>query len=302
MDTSVTQQDKIGQVSSERYHQLVARILQIDEQQTRGRFEIGDAGLEIEPIQPVGGSRPGSDLFGVEASLQRLSDDTRIPVNTLKTLRWVASRWPVEHRQAGVSFGVHKILADIPEDAERWARITKPPLNERTGRHEWTEDAARREVGQKVSNPVSVTEKVTAIHDLARDEQVAASAVTDLLRRPNVAFKAMSDQVARHMVNRAQVDRSVQAAERHQAPARPAIERTRQAAQFLDLIAACSAFVAAVGRTMPTLHGHTFTEQEREVILAQIAKVRATTDWIETAVETGNLSLDEALANLLRGE
>ncbi|TDC44020.1 hypothetical protein E1281_34625 [Actinomadura sp. KC345] len=70
-------------------------------------------------------------------------------------------------------------------------------------RHEWTEDAAKRVVGQKVNHPRTSAEKATAIHDLAADEQVAAAADTDLLRRPDVAFKAMGDGAARHMVNRA---------------------------------------------------------------------------------------------------
>ncbi|MFB9831064.1 DUF6192 family protein [Actinoallomurus acaciae] len=54
-----------------------------------------------------------------------------------------------------------------PDDAERWKRITDPRLNERTGRHEWPENAAKRVVGQKDNHPRTVSERVTAIHDLA---------------------------------------------------------------------------------------------------------------------------------------
>ncbi|TDC44019.1 hypothetical protein E1281_34620 [Actinomadura sp. KC345] len=53
---------------------------------------------------------------------------------------------------------------------------------------------------------------------------------------------------------------------------------------------------------MPTLRGRTFTETERDTVHAQLARVRATTDRIETAVETGDLTLEEGLAELLRGE
>jgi hypothetical protein len=53
---------------------------------------------------------------------------------------------------------------------------------------------------------------------------------------------------------------------------------------------------------MPTLAGHRFTEQEQTVLHAQVDKVRATADWVESAAATGNLSLDEGLAALLRGE
>ncbi|GAA2966993.1 hypothetical protein GCM10010446_60860 [Streptomyces enissocaesilis] len=33
-----------------------------------------------------------------------------------------------------------------------------------------------------------------------------------------------------------------------------------------------------------------------------IAKVRATLDWIEQAVDTGKVDMDDALAQLLKGE
>ncbi|MFI7443205.1 hypothetical protein [Nonomuraea indica] len=42
--------EKIGSVSIARYQQLVARILEIDEQHMRGQFEAGDAALEIEGV------------------------------------------------------------------------------------------------------------------------------------------------------------------------------------------------------------------------------------------------------------
>jgi hypothetical protein len=59
-----------------------------------------------------------------------------------------------------------------------------------------------RHVGQ-VDHPVTTAEKVRAIVELARDEQVAVVAVDGLLRRPEVAFKVMADSVARHIVNQA---------------------------------------------------------------------------------------------------
>ncbi|GHE98492.1 hypothetical protein GCM10018772_23650 [Streptomyces fumanus] len=44
-------------------------------------------------------------------------------------------------------------------------------------------------MGRRVDNPVSPQQKVTAIHSLARDDQVAAQVTGDLLRRPQVATK-----------------------------------------------------------------------------------------------------------------
>jgi Family of unknown function (DUF6192) len=311
MDTSSTgatttnpaEDNKVGAVSMERYQQLVARLLEIDEQHMRGQFETGDAALEIAPMQQRGGAHVVDPLFSVEASLERLAGDTRIPVSTLEGRRWVSSRWPERYRRGGVSYAVHTILASIVDDEQRWRQITEPPLVERTGLREWTEDGAKRIVGQKVNHPVTVLEKVRAIHDLAADEQVAATVATDLLRRPDVAFKAMGDGVARDAVNRAQFDRSRQEYERNLPPAAArGMEQLQQTSEFLALITACSAFTSAIGRAIPQLRGYAFRDLEKDALREQIAKVRATADWLETVVDTGNLSLDEGLAALLRGE
>ncbi|WP_053698473.1 WD40 repeat domain-containing protein [Streptomyces sp. NRRL F-5755] len=56
--------------------------------------------------------------------------------------------------------------------------------------------------------------------------------------------------------------------------------------------------VSPDGRTLATSGDIDGTVQLREPDL----KLRATTDWIETAVSTGRTDLDEALAVLLRGE
>ncbi|MEV0623903.1 DUF6192 family protein [Nonomuraea sp. NPDC050404] len=97
------------------------------------------------------------------------------------------------------------------------------------------------------------------------------------------------------------LDQARQAGEaaRERTPALPRIERSRD---FIDLVGACSVFVAAMGRVMPTLRGHAFTAEEKAAVARNLARVRATADWLETAVESGDVSLDEGLARLLRGE
>jgi len=94
-------------------------------------------------------------------------------------------------------------------------------------------------------SPVTVQEKVTAIHDLAKDERVAVAVAADLLRRPEVAFKAMADRTARHIVNRAQIDHAVagkDVAREKVAAGRVAIEKVVHAAGFVELVGACAAF------------------------------------------------------------
>ncbi|MEV4574918.1 DUF6192 family protein [Nonomuraea jabiensis] len=130
------------------------------------------------------------------------ADDLAIPVRTLKTYRWVASRWLAQHRRHGVPYYIHKTLASLRDDEERWERITKPPLDIRTKTHRWTDTAAKQAVDQKFADTTSVQQKVERIHDLARDEQVAAAVATDLRRRPEVAFKAIGTHLHHHCQRR----------------------------------------------------------------------------------------------------
>lgn len=130
------------------------------------------------------------------------------------------------------------------------------------------------------------------------------SAATNLLRRPDVAFKAMSDDTARFQVNHAQVERSRQARDQFKdtSPVAPAVRHIDRTVEFLDLVTACHSFVAAAGRAVPGLLDRTLGEDERTIVHENVAKVRATLDWIETAVDTGKVDMDGELARLLKGE
>lgn len=330
--------DKVGSVSQQRYEQIVAELREVVEQQTRGSFTIGDRALEIEPMRERGGHQaaPGEELFTVRQSLFRLAEDIGLAYKTVESARWTASRWPKDKRQKGVSFRVHRILGQIEHEAERFATIAKPPA----GGTRWTVDEANRRVGRQVERPASPQEKITAIHTLARDEEVAAAVTTDLLkrpsvaakvpdqdkvrvveeftrddtvavaaatgllRRPDVAFKTMSDDTARHQVNHAQVERGRQAREHFEdsSPVAPAVRHLDRTVEFLDLVTACHSFVAAAGRAVPGLRDRTLGEDERTIVHENVAKVRATLDWIETAVDTGKVDMDSELARMLKGE
>jgi hypothetical protein len=327
--------DKVGSVSQQRYEQIVAELRDVVEQQTRGQFTIGDRALEVEPMRPRGGLAADGE-WSVERSMIRLAEDIGLSAKTVKTARWAASRWPVARRQRGTSFTVHRVLASIEDDEERFAAIGLLP----EGKARWTVDDAKRRVGFQVESPVSKKEKVTAIHALAqdeevaveatgdllrrpqvaakvsqndkvrvveeftRDETVATTAATSLLRRPDVAFKAMSDDTARFQVNHAQARRGRQARENFEdtSPVAPAVRNIDRTVEFLDLVTACHAFVAAAGRTVPGLRDKQLGEDERTVVHQNVAKVRATLDWIEHAVDTGEVDMDDELARMLQGE
>ncbi|WP_344124603.1 DUF6192 family protein [Streptomyces blastmyceticus] len=218
-----------------------------------------------------------------------------------------------------MSWEVHKILASADDPFEV---IAHPPLNERTGRRAWDGDAAKRAVGWKASVPVTVEEKVEAVTELVRDEAVACRVAADLLKRREVAFVAMRDGDARYMVNEAQFEqadkddeldeefRDVLAADEHGGgdeterfddPA-TVVRHWHRQMEFADLMAVCQGFIAGATRLVPKLRGQEFTERQHGQVGSVLEKLRATADWIETAVATGQTDLDEALAALLRGE
>ncbi|MBB4779068.1 hypothetical protein BJY27_000029 [Streptomyces rapamycinicus] len=151
---------------------------------------------------------------------------------------------------------------------------------------------------------VKSEDKVRVVEEFTRDENVAVTVTTGLLRRPDVAFKAMSDDTARHQVNHAQVERGRQAREHFErtSPIAPAVRNIDRSVEFLDLVTACHSFVAAAGRAVPGLRDRQLGEDERAIVHENVAKVRATLDWIETAVDTGKVDVDGELARMLRGE
>ncbi|MFJ3221026.1 DUF6192 family protein [Kitasatospora sp. NPDC086801] len=372
MPEEIEKDDKVGSVSFERYAEIVAELRKLIETTSRAQFTIGDYALEVEPMREYGGQEKADELFTVKDSLFRLAEDIGLTYSSVRNARWTSSKWPKERRVAGVSHTVHRVLAAIPDDEERFAAILTPP----PGKARWTPDEANRRVGRQVQKPVTPQEKVSAVHtlvqdervaatvtgdllrrpavvaqvkpedkvrvveeltrddevaaavapdflrrpavvarvapaekvkvveELTRDDHVAAEVTTGLLRRPDVAARAMADDTARHQVNHAQVERGRQAREHFEenSPVAPTIRRLDRTAEFLDLVTACHAFVAAAGRMVPSLRDRELGEDERIIVHENVARVRATLDWIETAVDTGKVDVDGELARLLQGE
>ncbi|MBT2385888.1 DUF6192 family protein [Streptomyces sp. ISL-11] len=301
----------IGSVPCERFEALVDWSVELVRVMSGCQFALGDIAPEIAPLRSHGGNmKPEEDELGVKGTLREFAEAIGLSFHTVRTYRWVAARWPKDQRQEGVSFEVHRILASVPDAYEL---IKSPPVNERTGRSEWSGDAAKRAAGWSTATPVTVEEKVEAIRDLAADETVAAC---DLLRRPEVAFKAMRDRQARELVNHAQFDEAELVEDEGEEdwwepegeddgedcdPAR-IVRGFHSAMEFTDLIRVCQGFVAGASRLVPKLRGREFTESQLGLVMRQLEKIRATADWIETAVSTGKVDLDDALAELLRGQ
>ncbi|MFI0773231.1 DUF6192 family protein [Streptomyces sp. NPDC021212] len=185
--------DKVGRVSASRYAQIVAELRELVQTASRIQFTIGDYALEVGPMREHGGQERSEELFTVKDSLFRLAEDIGVSYSSVKDARWTASKWPKERRVAEVSFTVHKIFASINDDQERFETILNPP--QRTSR--WTPDEAKRRTGRQVTKPVTPQEKVSAIHTLAQDEQVAATVTGDLLRRPAVVAQVKPEEKVR---------------------------------------------------------------------------------------------------------
>ncbi|EMF56821.1 hypothetical protein GTY82_08260 [Streptomyces sp. SID5476] len=185
----------IGSVTRERYDELVKLGRDWVTTMSSAQWRLGDAAVEIEPMRSYGGANPSGkdDLFTVSEALRMFAEDVGLAYTMVRSYRWVSSRWPKERRRTDVSRTIHKILASIPDEQERFEAVTNPPSSPRGGQLRWTHDSAKRVVGWKVDSPESVQEKVEAIHDLATDDAVAAVVTTDFLRRPAVADKAMAD-------------------------------------------------------------------------------------------------------------
>ncbi|MFJ9895361.1 DUF6192 family protein [Streptomyces sp. NPDC091280] len=192
---------------------------------------------------------------------------------------------------------IHR-LADDDEVAARVATdvLRRPAVAARMV----TDDTARH----MVNKAQTTQHKTEIVHDLIADDQVAAQVASDVLRRPDVAARVVADDTARHAVNRAQSDRSRQQADafRRESPAGRSVRKIERTQEFLDLVGACHHFVAACGKAVPQLRGRTLSDDEQAVLAQNVARCRATLDWIETAAETGEVDMDDELARLLRGE
>ncbi|KPI09504.1 hypothetical protein OV450_8535 [Actinobacteria bacterium OV450] len=141
--------DRVGSVSIYRYAQIVAELRRTLESGVLAQFSVGDRALEIEPVREPGYREHGEDSFTIRESLMRLAGDIGLSYSSVKSARWTASKWPAEHRCASVSFTVHRLLAAIGNEEERFAAILNPP----TGKERQTPDEANRRTGRQTSRP-----------------------------------------------------------------------------------------------------------------------------------------------------
>jgi hypothetical protein len=175
----------VGQVTAERYRELVAEGRQAVEAMGAFQWRLGDIAVEICPMQPHGGqqrSASGEEGLLISSVLAEYAEDVGLSAHSVENFRWTSSRWPRERRVAGISYTVHRILGSEGDEHKRFSLLAGPPKDGAR----WTPDEANRHMGRAVHTPRSAEEKVRKVADLVRDEEVAAAALTGLLERPEV--------------------------------------------------------------------------------------------------------------------
>ncbi|MEU5980591.1 DUF6192 family protein [Streptomyces sp. NPDC047315] len=78
-----------------------------------------------------------------------------------------------------------------------------------------------------------------------------------------------------------------------------AVDHQRSSNEVLELIGSGTAFLVDLQRTIPGLHVAEFTEREVRAVLDNHRRIRAALDWCDSALSTGDKSMDDDLARIL---
>ncbi|MGP3634504.1 DUF6192 family protein [Streptomyces sp. 24-1644] len=275
------------------------------EEDTSVQFRLGD--LTLKMVKPKG----RGVNHGVFLVLDRFADEIGSNVNTLVDYRHVAIAWPPDERAPGVSWSVHAALDALPD---RFEVIRQPP----EGRERWTEDLALSRAGRLPHRPLTKEEKLDRVRTLMREDESASKAVEEMIRRPDVAQRVMSSPSNQRILYRAHHEQREQAAAARFAAAHerdeaadevpevqqvrrrePAVDYQRASSEVLELIGSGTAFLVDLQRMIPGLHVAEFTEREVRAVLDNHRRIRAALDWCDSALSTGDKSMDEELARIL---
>ncbi|MFF8868425.1 DUF6192 family protein [Streptomyces sp. NPDC015139] len=275
------------------------------EEDTSIQFRLGD--LTLKMIKPKG----RGINHGVFLVLDRFADEIGSNVNTLVKYRHVAMAWPPDERVPGVPWSVHSALDALPD---RFEVIRQPP----EGREHWTEDLALSRAGRLPNRPLTKEEKLDRVRTLMREDESATKAVEEMIRRPDVAQRVMSSPSNQRILYRAHHEQRQQAAAARFAAAHerdeaddevrevrqvrrrePAVDYQWASSEVLELIGSGTTFLVDLQRMIPRLHVAEFTEREVRAVLDNHRRIRAALDWCDSALSTGDKSMDEELARIL---
>ncbi|MFB6908035.1 DUF6192 family protein [Streptomyces bacillaris] len=300
------------QFSDRQWARYVKQGRELVEEESSLQFRLGDLSLKMVEHSPH------SIGHGVFQVLDRYADTIGINVHTLLKYRHVAHAWPPDKRVTGTSWAVHQALAALPD---RFEVILNPP----EGKDRWTEDAALSRAGRLPHRPLTKDEKLDRVKTLLREDDSASEAVESLIQRPDVAHRVMSNPSNQRILYRAHHEQRQEAAaarfaaahepgpgdvEDDEAPEaspreeqvrrrEPAVDYQRASSEVLELIGSGTTFLVDLQRMIPGLHVSEFTEREVRAVLDNHRRIRAALDWCDSALSTGDKSMDDELARIL---
>ncbi|GAA1911654.1 hypothetical protein GCM10009837_40240 [Streptomyces durmitorensis] len=109
--------EKTGQVTRERFDQIIAELREEMETDRRIQFVVGDRALEVEPMRPAGGSPTAiGDLPTVSASLHLLAEESASRMRRSAT----AAGSPPAGRRTTAGPGCPSTLPARPAALGRW--------------------------------------------------------------------------------------------------------------------------------------------------------------------------------------
>ncbi|HEX2808622.1 MAG TPA: DUF6192 family protein [Kineosporiaceae bacterium] len=82
-------------------------------------------------------------------------------------------------------------------------------------------------------------------------------------------------------------------------PIPPTPDHPDRALQFLDLTTACHRFTTSIRQVLPRLHSQQLSADQLTAVQTDIARARVALDLLETATDTCEIDVDEALIHLL---
>lgn len=312
-----------AQFSARQWNQWVKHGRRLVHSKTSIQFELGDITLQMIEKQ-----RGGYGSGVVDEILDAYAEQIGISPERLRQYRHVAIAWPADRRNEEVSFAIHEILSALPERI-RYRKIDHPPSDTQR----WTCNEALRAVGRSPHHPVTQQERVDRVRDLVTSDSDAVVAVKDILRRPEVVRQVLDDPSSRHIIrqaDRARVEEEESAENslidewssieeidpiegygtsasvrrshsQHREPREPSVQYSEVPREVLEVLGVCTAFYTQMQRMIPAMHVAEFDDGQRHSMLASLEKVRASAEWAETVINTGDTTIDEALARLLGG-
>lgn len=324
------------QFTEKQWNKWVRRGTALVRAQTSIQFDLGDITLEMFPKQPNGANR------GVKSTLARFAIQIGVSPERLLAYRHVAIAWPDDRRNLEVSFAIHEILAALrpslryrkinqpPVDPvsreRRWTVNEALRAVGRSPHYPVTQQERVDRVRDLVSHD---SDALLAMKDILKRPTVVRELMDDASSR-HIIRKAerarLADEAADELVEEwisEEAGDSFDPSESEQAESptisalppselsgnrsapsamRPIVDYSTASREVLEVLGVCTAFYTQMQSIIPRLHVSEFDSNQATAMVESLKRVRASAEWAETAINTGDTTMDEALEKLLGGD